>query len=337
MVALDFPSTEVATQQWVVAKQKIKVLCLSLWYPLSMSRYFEDALRHNPNVDLKTTGVFTGDWIPWLGGVNLKAKYAKPVDIPLPFRPDVGRVNYDFVKAQLPQGWIPDIVLCIDAGITWEHRPSDGYVAHVGTDPHVLSGWYEHSRQMSDKFFGMQLCYKEPTDIYLPYAYSPRVHYPTPRGIGLDGIADEVLKDTDAVLIGMPYENRIKWVDELRKHDVSVIFENSPVFDEYRELANRARIGLNWSSLNDLNARFFETPAFGLAPVMNRVPDAHLFLDEGKDYVAFSDLNEAVEGVLYLKNNPDKAKEMATNAYNHIQGQTYDARVEQILRECGFA
>lgn len=330
MVTLDYKSDyqtlpAVATQQWTVVKPKIKILCLSLWYPLSMSRYFEDALRNNPNVDLKTTGVFTGDWIPWLGGVNLKTKYAKPVDIPLPFRPDIGRVNYDFVKAQLPQDWVPDIVLCIDAGITWEHKPSDGYVAHAGTDPHVLSGWYEHSRNFSDKFFGMQLCYKEPSDIYLPYAYSSRIHYKEPSE-----------KDTDAVLIGMPYENRIKWVDELRKRGVSVTFENSPVFDEYRELANRARIGLNWSSLNDLNARFFETPAFGLAPVMNRVPDAHLFLDEGTDYIGFSNLNEAVDGVLYLKDNPDKALEMAMNAHIHIQGQTYDARVEQILKECGF-
>lgn len=327
MVVLDYlPLPAIATRQWSVAKPKIKILCLSLWYPLSMSRYFEDALRHNENIDLKTVGVFTGDWIPWMGGMNLKGKYAKSVDIPLPFRPDIGRVNYDFVKAQLPKDWTPDIVLCIDAGITWEHKPSDGFVAHVGTDPHVLSGWYEHSRNFSDAFFNMQLCYKSEKDIYLPYAYSPRVHYKFPDGA----------KDTDAVLIGMPYENRIKWVEELRKHDVSVIFENSPVFDEYRELANRARIGLNWSSLQDLNARFFETPAFGLAPVMNRVPDAHLFLDEGKDYVAFDNLNEAVEGVLYLKNNPDKAQEMATNAYNHIQGETYDKRVKTILMECGF-
>lgn len=321
----------IATKQWVVEKQKVKVLCLSLWYPLSMSRYFEDALRHNPNIDLKTTGVFTGSWIPWMSGMNLKEKYAKPVDIPLPFRPDVGKVSYDFVKAQLPQGWIPDIVLCVDAGITWEHKPSDGFVAHVGTDPHVLSDWYEHSRSFSDKFFNMQLCYKSEKDIYLPYAYSPRVHYPD-----VDKY-DEYAKVTDAVLIGMPYENRIKWVDGLRKNNVSVIFENSPVFDEYRELANRARIGLNWSSMNDLNARFFETPAFGLAPVMNRVPDAHLFLDEGKDYIGFSNLNEAVEAVLYLKANPILTKEITTSAYNHIQGQTYDSRVQQILTECGFA
>jgi hypothetical protein len=313
--------------------EKIRVLCLSLWYPLSMSRYFEDALKHNPNVDLKTTGVFTGSWIPWLGGMNLKEKYAKPVDLPLPFRPDVGRVNYDFVKAQLPKDWTPDVVLCIDAGITWEHRPSDGYIVHIGTDPHVLN--YSHQRGISDKFFSMQLCYKEPSDIYLPYAYSPRVHYPEPM---TDETGIEQPKTDDAVLIGMPYTHvpRAQWIDELRKHGVSVIAENGPVFDEYRELANRARIGLNWSSMNDLNARFFENPAFGLAPVNNRVPDAHLFLDEGKDYIGFDNLNEAIEGVLYLKNNPDKAKEMARNAYNHIQGQTYDSRVNFLLRECGF-
>jgi spore maturation protein CgeB len=112
----------------------------------------------------------------------------------------------------------------------------------------------------------------------------------------------------------MPYENRVGWVDELRKHGVSVIFENSPVFDEYRELANRASVGLNWSSMNDLNARFFETPAFGLAPVMNRVPDAHLFLTEGEDYLGFSNLGEAVEKVLYLKNNPKEIERLSINA-----------------------
>ncbi len=313
--------------------RKIRVLCLSLFYPLSMSRYFEDAFKHNPNVELITTGVFTGSWIPWMGGMNLEEKYSKMIDIPLPFRPDVGMVSYDFVKSQLPKNWIPDLVLCIDAGITWTHKPSDGYVAHVGTDPHVLSEWYKHSRSFSDKFFNMQLCYSEPRDVYLPYAFNQRIHYPE-KHTDENGI--EQPKTHDAVLIGMPYENRVRWVEELRKHGVSVIFENSPVFDEYRGLANRARIGLNWSSMNDLNARFFETPAFGLAPVMNRVPDAGMFLDEDSDYIAFNNLEEAIEGVLYLKNNPDRAAEMAENAYNHIQGHTYDSRVKKILRECGL-
>src|SRR5689334_19808331 len=100
-------------------KSKIKVLCLSLWYPLSMSRYFEKAFLHRDDVDFKSVGVYTGSFIPWMGGMNLPEKYSKPCDIPLPFSPSIGQVNYELVKAQLPKDWIPDINLTIDAGISW--------------------------------------------------------------------------------------------------------------------------------------------------------------------------------------------------------------------------
>jgi hypothetical protein len=325
---------------WTV-KQKIKVLLLSIHYPLAMKSYFERAFLRRDDIDLITTGPYTGTFIPWMGGMNLPTKYAKPPTIPLPFAPSIGRISYDFVKAQLPAGWIPDIVISIDAGINWSSKPQDGIVVTVATDPHALS--YDYQRTISDRFFNMQLCYSEGNDIYLPYAYDPTVHFSMPDGVtpSLSAIPSNpniypIKRDSDAVLIGMPYENRIRWVDALKKHGVSVIFENSPIFDEYRLLANRARIGLNWSSLLDLNARFFETPAFGLAPVMNRVPDAELFLDEGVDYIGFGNLDEAIEGVLYFKNNPDRAQEMADSAFRHIQPHTYDKRVSEILRECGF-
>lgn len=300
---------------------KIKVLLLYIVYPLAMGTYFKRALQRNPMVDLKVCGPYTGSWIPWMGGMSLPEKYALPPDLPLPFPPNIGLVNYDLVRAYLPGDWVPDVVLAVDAGINWIGKPHEGVVATVATDPHVLN--YKHARDISDKFFNMQKVYSEPGDIYLPYAYDPTVHYP-----------DGTEKDTDAVLIGMPYEQRQQWVDELRKHGVSVIFENSPVFSEYTALANKARIGLNWSSLDDLNARFFETPAFGLAPVMNRVSDAGLFLQEDVDYLAFSSLSEAVEKVVYLKNNPDKIEELATRAKEKISPHTYDERVRQILAEC---
>lgn len=289
-----------------------------------MSRYFEKAMRHNPDIDLKTTGVFTGSWIPWLGGVNLPEKYSLPPDLPLPFRPDVGKVSYSLVKAQLGD-WVPDIVLSIDAGINWIEKPSDGIVATIATDPHALD--YSHQRKISDKFFNMQLSYSEPKDVYLPYAYSKYDHYPLPH----------LMSDTDAILIGMPYPQRVEWVNKLKNAGVSVIFENSPVFDEYRDLASRARVGLNWSSLNDLNARFFETPAFGLAMVTNRLPDASQFLVENEDYLGFSGLDEAVEKVLYLKNNEEERVEIARSGYKKIQPHTYDARIKQFLTECGYA
>jgi hypothetical protein len=365
MVALDFPETEeeahilnlddVRELQYMLAqadteeearrrrKDRIRILFLSLYYPLFMGKYFDRAFRRNPDVDFLSCGPFTGDWIPWLGGIRLPTKYANPPDIPLPFAPNVGTVSYDFVKAQLPAGWTPDLVISCDAGINWTSKPQDGYVATIGTDPHVLD--YAHARRISDKFFNMQLCYSQPGDSYLPYAYDPTVHFQMPLITPTVYVkeflsADKVItadKNSDAVLIGMPYENRIQWVSELRKHGVSVIFENAPIFDEYRELANRARIGLNWSSMQDTNARFFETPAFGLAPVMNQTPDAHLFLTEGEDYLGFVNLEEAVANVLHLKNNPEEAKAMAERAHSKILPHTYDARVEQILQECGLA
>jgi hypothetical protein len=314
--------------------RRIKVLCLSIWYPLSMSRYFERAMRRNPAYDLKTVGAYTGSWIPWTDaehpdGMSMPEKYAKSPDLPLPFPPNTQRVNYEFVKAQLGD-WTPDIVIAIDAGVNWTHKPQDGYVVTIATDPHVLP--YDHQRKISDKFFNMQLCYKEEKDVYLPYAYDPTVHRP----VHIEGLEDGTWKDLDAVLIGNIYQERVQWVSELRKHGVNIEHKLGVIFDEARELANRALIGLNWSSLNDLNARFFETPAFGLAMVANRVPDAHLFLKEDEDYLAFTGLDEAIEKVLYLKKYPSEIERIAYNGYQKIQGETYDARVSQVLQECGF-
>ena len=85
---------------------RLKVLCLSIWYPLTMSRYFEKALRHRDDVELLTCGPYTGSWIPWLGGMSLPEKYAIAPDIPLSVSPSIGQVNYDMVKAMLPQGWV---------------------------------------------------------------------------------------------------------------------------------------------------------------------------------------------------------------------------------------
>lgn len=308
---------------------KIKILCLSLWYPLTMSRYFEKALRHRDDVDLKTTGVYTGAWIPWLGGMELPNKYAKSPDIPLPFAPNVGEVNYEIVKAQLGD-WNPDIVMTIDAGIHWKYKPTDGLVVHVATDPHALD--YDYQRTISDKFFNMQAVYSKAGDIYLPYAYSKYDFYPEQM---TDETGIEQPKDVDTVLIGMPYEQRVQWVNELRKRGVSVIFENGPVFDEARTLYNRGRIGLNWSSLDDLNCRAFEIPALKLFPVLNYVTDMEKF-DIWREISSFRDLNVAIERVMWAIENPDDAKLDAEMAYERVLPHTYDARVEQILRDCGF-
>jgi hypothetical protein len=312
---------------------KIRVLLLYLAYPFALASYFREALENRPDVDLKITGVYTGAWIPWMGGMELSKKYVKPIDIPLPFNPSIGEVNYDLVKAQLGD-WKPDIIINVDAGLHWKYKPSDGYVVTVATDPHVLN--YDVPRKYSDKFFNMQKVYSQRGDIYLPYAYSQYDHFAMDRAYKYINGEQYLSRDIDAVLGGMPYENRVNWVMNLRNRGISVLFENGPVFDEYRELNNRAHIGLNWSSMDDLNARVFELPAMGLAPVMNYVSDIHEFMAPNSHYLEFTNMNEAIEQVMWLKSHPVECQELADRAYRNIQGQTYDARIEQIFTECGF-
>lgn len=323
---------------------KIKVLLLYIVYPFAIGSYFKKALEHRDDVDLRVAGPYTSNWMPWLGGMTVPMKYAVPPHVPLPFPPDIREVNYESVKAQLGD-WIPDIIINVDANLHWKYRPSDGYVVTVGTDPHVLNDFYDVPRAYSDKFFNMQLCYSKGRDFYLPYAYSQYDHYPIDGTIGTPPndkdwknppeSVEYVQKDVDAVLIGMPYENRVQWVNELRKRGVSLIFENGPIFDEARALYNRGRIGLNWSSMNDLNARCFELPAMKLYPVVNNVPD--LFLHEYfHSHAIFSNMNEAIEKVVWAKEHPEDTQRNAVAAYELIQGQTHDARVQTILEESGF-
>jgi len=319
---------------------KIKVLCLSTWYPLSMSRYFEKAFRHREDLDFKTCGVYTGSWIPWQGGMNLPEKYAIPPDLALPFRFDTQEINYEMVKAQLGD-WVPDLIVNIDAGVHWKYKPSDGLVVTVGTDPHVLNDFYDAPRKYSDKFFSMQKVYAKAGDLWLPYAYSKYDFYPEndwyERDVNGGYLHHEYIKDIDAAIIGLQYTHvpRVQLVEELRKRGLNVFSENGPVFDEARAIYNRTKIGLNWSTMEDLNCRAFELPAMRILPVMNFVPDMQEF-EFVKNCRLFTDLSSAVEQVLWAIQNPDDAKEQAELAYQKVLPHTYDERVTQLLKETGF-
>ena len=227
----------------------IKVLMLSQWYPLSMSRYMENAFSRRSDVELRTIGPYTGTWIPWLGGMNLPSKYAKSPYYPI--FPNEPVIQWTAAKAAFGD-WIPDVVVTVDAGVRFSRKPDVDKVVHVATDPHALN--YDIARKMSDYFFNMQACYSKDNDIYLPYAFDPKVHYPV-----------ETEKIYDGVSIGMPYERRAKLIEAIRGAGHSVFFENGPIFDEYRQINNQGKVGINYSSLDDLNARAFELMAMKMA------------------------------------------------------------------------
>jgi len=322
-------STEFA-REFEEAYSRKKILLLSLWYPLLISRYFWRAFQRRQDVELVTVGPYSGSWIPWSGGMNLPAKYAVPPTIQI--APALGtKLPYNLLKPKVD--FEPDLVITVDAGIHWTARPDVNCpVVHVATDPHVLN--YDLPRSYSDKFFNMQRVYSKEGDIYLPYAFDPETHFKIPHSLKPNPI-----EEYDAVLVGMAYPNRVEWVNRLRSEGISVAFENGPIFDEYRELANKAVIGLNWSSLDDMVARVFEIMAMGLVPVINRVTDLKEFFVEDVHYLGFSSMEEAVAKVKWAKENPVEASMIANNARDLVwsQNHTYDQRVQTIMQEVGLA
>ena len=296
-----------------------KILLLYMAYPFAIASYFRHALEKRLDIELVTCGAYTGDQIPWNGGMRLPAKYVKTVDLPLP--PQITNPSWETVTKKLGDNF--DLVLNVDAGFHLRDKPNVPY-AVVLTDPHVLEGWYTGVRPLADKVFNMQRAYFKEGDVHLPYACSPDHHY-----------AMSCDKLYDASLIGLHYEQRDRLVNALRGRGHNVFYDIGQVYDEYREINNKARIGLNWSSLMDINARTFEIMAMRMIPVINRLPHLdELGFEEGRHYLGFDSVEEAVEKFEWALNNPELAGTIKSIAHNHVhENHTYEKRVEQILKE----
>jgi hypothetical protein len=300
---------------------KIKVVLSYHCYPFALASYFRRALERRSDIELFVLGAFTGQAIPWSPNMQIPMKYLNQVDLPL--APSITTPSWEMIEPHLP--WKPDLSLCIDAGWHYSTKPNCLH-AHVATDPHVLN--YNLPRSYADYFFNMQKCYSVDGDIYLPYAYDVEAHH-----------SMEMEKEYDACLIGLHYENRNEWVRRLREKGLTVNYRIGEIYDEYRIENNKATIGLNWSSMNDVTARVFEIMAMGLVPVINRVPDLELLgLIENVHYLGFSDIEEAVAKVIWAKEHPHFAHDIAKQATQKVldDDDNYDSRIERILHTVGL-
>lgn len=302
-----------------------KVLLLYMAYPFAIASYFRHALEKRPDVELVTCGAYTGDSIPWNGGMRIPMRYVKTVDLPLP--PSIINPSWEMVSGRLGSDF--DLVLNVDAQFHLSTKPTVPY-AVVLTDPHVLedNGWYPSVRPLADKVFNMQRFYMKPGDIHLPYACSPDHHY----------AMSNVEKIYDASLIGLHYENRDKLVNFLRGKGYNIHYSIGEVFEEYRKVNNQATIGLNWSSLQDINARTFEIMAMKQVPVINNLPHlGELGFHEDQHYLGFDSVDGAYEAVAWALSNPGAANAIALSAHNLVhEKHTYELRVDQILKEMGL-
>lgn len=296
----------------------MKVVLSGIFYPMAILRYFEAALRRRKDVELFTVGPYTGQSIPWGGGMTLPSKYAGMPDIPLTL--SNGHSSFwpppVFIEKKLP--WQADLWLQIDAGWFLRGKPKHGKNIVVATDPHVLN--YDMRRSFADTFYCMQTPYMKDGDEYLPYAYDPIWHTP-----------EDQPQNFDVCLIGLHYQQRSALVEALRARGLDVFYDLGPSFDEARALYNQAPIGLNWSSRQDLTARVFELLGMGRLAVVNRVPDLARFFEDGVDLMAFDTMDEAIEKVLFYHDHPYEMHAIAASGHETVIPETWDARIETIL------
>lgn len=312
----------------------LNVVLTGIFYPIAILRYIEQAFARRDDVRLIRVGPYTGNWVPWpnltnpqVAGVTLPQKYAVEPEVVLPVQYNVGSVPVGFVEAKLKEiGVTPDVWIQVDAGFHLAGRPSQGLNLVIGTDPHVFNNdHYERVRPYADIFFNMQTPYLKGNDAWLPYAYDPVWHRPP--------VAEEVPeKEYDVVLLGLPYGHRMQLVAALRAAGINVYYDLGPVYEEARTLYWKSRVGVNWSSMDDLNARTFELMALGLPSVQNEVPDTAKFFRRHIDFLPFSALEEAVRGVQELLEDKDNlGRTMARIAGIGVAPHTWDARVQTVM------
>lgn len=307
--------------------KKIRIAFGCIFYPLMMGRYMLEALLRRDDVEVWSYGPFTGNWIPWAGGMTIPEKYVYQPDFPLPNPPGVPpSLMYGMMEAYKP--WEPDVWIEVNAGLQATGRPvSGGPYAVIASDPHVLGHLYDSIRPRTDFFFNMQTPYMRLGDIHLPYAYDPIWH-----AAGTKPMQDRTY---DLSLIGLQYPNRIALVNQLRSKGRNIFFELGRVYDDAREIYHDTKIGFNWSSLQDTTARCFEVMAMGTMPLLNNVPDLQTMFKEGIDYIGFDSMPEAVEKAEWYLDRPLKLQEIADNAMEAVAPHTWDARMEFVLKKVG--
>jgi hypothetical protein len=304
-------------------EKPINILFCGLFYPFALLSYVWRALDRRIDVEVKTCGAYTGGSIPWgMTTGEIPRKYIRPVDIPLP--PNEFFPKWEVIKPML-NGWKPDLVLTMDAGWHFSTKP-DCLSAVIATDSHCMN--YTASRLTTDYFFNLHNFYSQGKDIRMAYAFDPTVHYPD----------DTVSVDTDCCLIGLHYGHRDRLVKTLLANGRSVIYELGYIFDEYRRVNCRAKIGLNWASMQDLNARFFELLGMQRIQIANRVPDMQFIgAIDGVHYLGFDTLEEAVAQVDWALSNEKLAAQIAKNGRDFVYTHhTWDARVDEILKTVGL-
>lgn len=285
--------------------------------------YFVRAFKR-VGCEVYTVGPYAGLMMPWtnkmgITGMQMPERYDFRPDFVIPNLSFGSTLPISMVENRLP--WKPDLWLDVNAGFYLSGKPKNGIRTTFLTDPHVLRSYYDGLLHNYEFVFCSQTPYAKHGEIYLPYACDAEWH--TPK---------EEEKLFDVALVGNFYPHRVDLVNRLSNMGYKVFFDLGVGKEDLAKIYNQSRVGLNWSTLKDLNARVFELLGIGCCAVMNRVPDMELF-DEGIHFLGFDTAEQAIEQIKFALENPEKAKIIAENGRKAIieGNHTWDDRARTIL------
>mgnify|MGYP003664268846 CR=1 FL=1 len=105
------------------------------------------------------------------------------------------------------------------------------------------------------------------------------------------------------------------------------------LFEEAAEVYRKSRIVFNTSAKDDVNMRLFEVLATGSFLLTEHVPSiADFGLVDGKHFISYIDLDDAIEKITYFLGTPDRREEVAKDGMEAVlAGHTYQHRAKEVL------
>jgi len=288
-------------------------------FPVAIGRYIHWAFERL-GYNVISCGEYSSGKIPWGDQFDFP-EWKMPPDVILPAVSSFP--IQEALKMVRAKGYDPDMV--VQAGdVSFLEGKADIPNMIIATDPHAVD--YTPRLVHADYFLCMQNCYisKYGGGTWFPYGFDEDIHKRRAK----------IRIYNDVVFCGLQYDHRVDLLKEIERRGWYVGNAFGKIYDQYVEHYSTGRIAFNWSSKDDLPARFFEGMALSNMMVTNKVPDLELFPDikEGRDYVGYSTKEEAIEKIEYYLNNPELGMEIAHEGWRAVRPHTYTNHLYAALK-----
>jgi len=192
-----------------------------------------------------------------------------------------------------------------------DHHPS----AYIASDTHLGFEYrLEKAREFDYVFCNQERAVREFAERgvearWLPHAVEPRAYPNTP----------ECIKKYDVGFVGfVTFEKRADALDRIYR-EFPNFFYGQRLFEEAAEVYRKSRIVFNTSAEDDVNMRLFEVLATGSFLLTEHVPSIGDFgLIDGRHFVSYLDLNDAVNKAGYFLKHVDKREKIAKDGMEAV-------------------